>query len=113
MTYHNCGPYTPRQIGNILDTGCKIYHFGDAVQLDDFTNFIPDNVILSGNVSPVEYFKLGTPESIKVATLEVLNKCGKMPNFIPSSGCDIPADAKFENIDAFFETVKGFYEGTL
>lgn len=35
--------------------------------------------------------------------------CGKYPNFVISSGCDIPAAAKWENIDAYFSAVSEYY----
>ena len=33
----------------------------------------------------------------------------KYPNFVISSGCDIPPASKWENIDAFFKAVDEFY----
>ena len=40
------------------------------------------------------------------AVKELLDKCGSYPNFILSSGCDIPASASWDNINAFFEALK-------
>ena len=36
----------------------------------------------------------------------LLEKCGGYSNFIPSSGCDIPASASWDNINAFFGALK-------
>ena len=33
---------------------------------------------------------------------KLLEQCGHYPNFLISSGCDIPFHAKWENIQAFF-----------
>ncbi|MBS7172993.1 uroporphyrinogen decarboxylase family protein [Blautia caecimuris] len=33
----------------------------------------------------------------------------KYPNFVISSGCDIPPAAPLENIQAFFDAVKEYY----
>ena len=63
-----------------------------------------------GNVSPAEQFRGGTPESIRAATLDVMEKCCKHPNFVISSGCDIPPLSSWDNIDAFFAAVKEFYQ---
>ena len=38
-----------------------------------------------------------------------MNACCKYPNFVISSGCDIPPASKWENIDAFFKAVDEFY----
>ena len=62
-----------------------------------------------GNVDPAGEFCNGTVESIREATLKVMNECCKYPNYIISSGCDIPPKAKWENIDEFFKTVAEFY----
>ena len=107
--YHNCGPYVPRQLDDILEVGADIYHFGDAIDLNDVKDRIPADVFFSGNVSPVTAFKTGTPQTMKEETLSVLEKCGSMKNFIPSSGCDIPPDASHENAQCFFETVAKYY----
>ena len=62
-----------------------------------------------GNVDPAGVLRLGDPESVREATLDVLENCSSYPNFVISSGCDIPPLTPWENINAFFETVDGFY----
>jgi uroporphyrinogen decarboxylase len=59
-----------------------------------------------GNISPAEQFRGGTPESMKQAVLDLLSKCGKYPNFIISSGCDIPPLSSWDNIEAFFKNLQ-------
>ena len=39
-----------------------------------------------------------------------MEKCCKYPNFVISSGCDIPPLSSWDNIDAFFAAVKEFYQ---
>ncbi len=107
--YHNCGPYTPRQLPDLLTIGADLYHFGDAIDLDEVKDGIPEGVLFSGNVSPVTCFKTGTPASTAQATELVLQKCGGKANFVPSSGCDVPPTASLDNVAAFFETVQRFY----
>ena len=99
----------PRQLDDILDVDADIYHFGDAIDLDDVKDRIPETAMFSGNVSPVTAFKTGSVDNMKAETLAVLEKCGNKKNFIPSSGCDIPPDASLENADCFFETVAAYY----
>lgn len=45
---------------------------------------------LDGRLLDVTEFRNGTPESIREATLNVMNACCKYTNFVISSGCDIP-----------------------
>ena len=72
---------------------------------------IPADMVAAGNIDPASQFRNGTPDSIKAATKELMEKCTKFPNFVISSGCDIPPLSKWENIEAFFEAVQEFYEG--
>ena len=62
-----------------------------------------------GNIDPAGILRMGTPEEIKNATLDVMSKCSEHKNFVISSGCDIPPLTPWENIDAFFDAVKEFY----
>ena len=70
---------------------------------------IPENCVAMGNIDPASQFRNGTPESVYAATTELLNKCSKYPNFVISSGCDVPPMSPWENIDAFFKAVSDFY----
>jgi len=106
--YHNCGNTIPL-IDSILETGAKAFHFGNAIDLSQMLPLIPPDKLVLGNVDPAGQFRNGTPESVRAATLSVLNACAKYPNFILSSGCDIPPLAPLANIDAFFGAANEFY----
>jgi uroporphyrinogen decarboxylase len=58
-----------------------------------------------GNIDPAGPFVSGTPQDMRDAVFALLDKCAKYPNFLISSGCDIPAHASWENIHAFFNAV--------
>ncbi|MGM9629202.1 uroporphyrinogen decarboxylase family protein [Butyricicoccus sp.] len=62
-----------------------------------------------GNVDPAGEFRNSTPESVRRATLDVMEKFCSHPNFVISSGCDIPPMSSWDNIDAFFAAVDEFY----
>lgn len=108
--YHNCGNSTIQQINSILTNGCRVVHFGNAIDMEEMTKHIPENIVVMGNVDPAGQFRNGTPESVKAETTAILEKCAKYPNFVISSGCDIPPMSPWENIDAFFEAVNEFYK---
>lgn len=110
VIYHNCGNNTVQMIDSILRTNSDAYHFGDAINMIDILPKIPKDIVVMGNVSPSAQFLGGTPESMREATLKVMNECcAEYPNFVISSGCDIPPASKWENIDAFFAAVNEFY----
>jgi len=110
VIYHNCGNAVIHMIDSLLATGADAFHFGNAIDMAQMMPLIPRNIIALGNISPAEQFRGGTPSSIRQAALDLLSKCGKYPNFIISSGCDIPPLSPWENIDAFFAAVNEYYE---
>jgi len=110
VVYHNCGDNTILMIDSILDTNCACYHFGNAISMKEMLKHIPKDIIAMGNVDPASQFKNGTPESIREDTLRVMKECcPDYPNFVISSGCDIPPLSGWENIDAFFRAVDEYY----
>lgn len=109
LIYHNCGGSTIQQIDSILATGSAAYHFGNAIDMAEMMTHIPAGTVAMGNVDPAGEFRNGTPQSIRAATLAVMEACCKYPNFVISSGCDIPPLSRWENIDAFFAAVREYY----
>ena len=107
VIYHNCGPNAPLMTESLYHNGAAAYHFGDAVDLTSILAQMPTDRPVCGNISPVEQFLSGTPESMTAAVQKLTQECAQYPNFVLSSGCDIPPTAKWENIDAFFAAVEG------
>ncbi len=108
VCYHNCGNTVINMADAIAELGADIYHFGNAIELKSIIPHMPSDSIVMGNVDPL-IFKNGTPDDIRSSTKKVYSECSQYENFMISSGCDIPALAKWENIDAYFETVKELY----
>lgn len=109
VMYHNCGDNVLRMTESILSTGADAYHFGNSIDMADMMQKMPADTVVMGNVDPAGVLRQGTPETVREATLAVMGKCCSYPNFVISSGCDIPPATPWENVDAFFATVEGFY----
>ena len=107
VLYHNCGNSVPQMLEQIYQLGAAAYHFGNAIDMEAVMKVTPASILVMGNIDPAGQFAGGTVDSITAATRDLLTKCGSYPNFIPSSGCDIPAHAKWDNIQAFFCAVEG------
>lgn len=106
--YHNCGNNVLLMTDAIYSCGAKAYHFGNAIELSEMLPHAPADVLVMGNVDPAGQICNGTPESVRAATLHVLEACSHAPNFCISSGCDIPPHSPWANIDAFFNAVDEF-----
>lgn len=107
--YHNCGNCTIQQIDSIASNGCRMLHFGNAIDMSEMMKHIPENIVAMGNVDPAGQFRNGTPESVKTVTKDLLEKCGSYKNFVVSSGCDIPPLSSWDNIQAFFDAIDEYY----
>ena len=112
VIYHNCGDNVPKMLSSILSTGAAAYHFGNAVDMQkDILDKVSADVVVMGNIDPAGVLRMGTPEGVRQATTELLQKCNSYPNFVLSSGCDIPPKTPWENINAFFAAAENFYKG--
>ena len=109
VVYHNCGDNTPRMTESILSTGSAAYHVGNSIDMAAMMAKFPADVVVMGNVDPAGVLRQGNPELVRTATLDVMSKCCSYPNFLISSGCDIPPATPWENVDAFFAAVEEFY----
>jgi len=110
VVYHNCGSSVVKSAEAVIATGAAGFHFGNAVNMSDIVPLIPADCLVMGNVDPAGEIKNGTPESVRAKTLEVMESCCGFPNFVISTGCDIPPMAPWENIEAFFAAVDEFYQ---
>ena len=106
--YHNCGGAVIDMAEGIASLGADIYHFGNAIDISKIIPLMPADSIVMGNVNPL-LFRDGTADGIKEAVKKLYDECNKYENFMISSGCDIPFSAKWDNIDAYFATIKELY----
>ena len=109
LIYHNCGDNVQLMTDGIYGIGAMGYHFGNACRMADMLPSAPADVLVMGNVDPAGQISQGTPESVREATHKVMEECVHAPNFVISSGCDIPPMSPWGNIEAFFEAVNEFY----
>ena len=109
VIYHNCGNNTIQMVDSILSTGAAAYHFGNAISMEEMLTHIPQGVVAMGNVDPAGQIRNGTPQSVRQATLELMEACCRYPNFVVSTGCDVPPMSRWENIDAFFAAAAEYY----
>ncbi len=104
---HNCG-YTENLVESMLSTNAFGYHFGNSVNMVNILKQISKDIPVMGNLDPVTIFKNGTVKHVKDSTLKLLDETKDYPNYIISSGCDIPPGSSKENIEAFFDVVSSY-----
>jgi len=106
LVYHNCGNTVTTMLPLLFGMKAAAYHFGNAVHMEEILKNAPGDAICMGNISPADRFANGTVPAMRMAVQALMNGCGKFSNFIPSSGCDIPGNASWDNIMAFFEEIE-------
>lgn len=122
-------PYMEKIINEIIDSGLTpILHFDSdwtrdlarfkvfpkgkcILELDGLTDIfeakkiLGDTMCIMGDVPPA-MFTLGTPDDVHKYCRKLIEELG--PNgFILHSGCDIPIDAKLENVQAMVAAATG------
>ncbi|MBE6716681.1 MAG: methyltransferase [Ruminococcaceae bacterium] len=108
VCYHNCGNAAGDMLEMISGLNADIIHLGNAINLKKALEVLPYDKIVMGNVNPV-LFRTGTPDDIKTDVKRVFDECSMYENFMISTGCDVPAASKWENINAYFEKINALY----
>jgi len=85
----------------------------DAVSLDSESAGVdlcvaagkmPKNTFVMGNINPTGVLLTGTPHEVGLEVAGLLQRMAPYPNFVLSTGCDLPQETPLENIDAFMQT---------
>ena len=98
---HNCGN-TGQCTKAMIETGAAALHFGNAIDMAQVLNEVPTDIAVSGNINPVEIMKFGTPQQVEDVAKQLIKLADKHNNFILSTGCDVPPETPFENIESLF-----------
>jgi uroporphyrinogen decarboxylase len=75
-----------------------------GVDLQIAAETVPSNVIIMGNVNSTGVILNGSPAEVKAEVSQLLRDLDPYPNYILSTGCDLPQETPLENIQAFMET---------
>ena len=108
VVLHNCGNAAGAQIPELLSVGAAALHLGNATDLVKAGALIPRDVLLMGNVDPVGVLKEGSPEMVYTRTSELLREMADYPNYVLSTGCDVPPGVSRANIQAFFRALEDY-----
>lgn len=107
IVLHNCG-HNGVLARSMAATGARALHFGNAADMTWVLKEVPGDILVMGNIDPVNVLQTGDPEFVKQKTTELLEKTGNHPNFVLSSGCDLPPGVPQKNIGAFFEALEEY-----
>ena len=90
-----------------LPEGRYILQLDGATDIFEAKKVIGDRMCLMGDV-PARLLKLGTARDVEQYCRKLINTIGKGSGFILSCGCDLPVDAKFDNVKTMVDTAKNY-----
>ena len=108
--YHTCGN-TMHLIAEMASTGVAALSLDSpecGVDMAKAAQLIPENIMIMGNVNPTYTLNDGSVEMVKKATTELMEQMRPYPNFILSTGCDLPPETPIENMKAFMQAGRDF-----
>ena len=101
LILHNCAARLVH-LPQVLASGARAFHFGAPMDLPVALTRVPAGTLVAGNLDPAAVFVRATPEQVQTATLALRSATAGSPNFVLSSGCDLPPETPLANLDAFF-----------
>jgi uroporphyrinogen decarboxylase len=104
--YHNDANIKP-MLEDLVSTGFEVLNWGKSLDLTEVRRRIGSRFCLMGNVDPLEIGTRGTPEEVKAATLEVLDKSGGQ-GLILSVGGGVSPGMPGANIRAMIDGLREF-----
>ena len=107
IIYHNCGARLAH-LPVVLEAGAVMYHFGKPMDIAVALQKVKGDVLLAGNLDPAEVFIDSSPDETYRRTAELLDHTAAFPNFVLSSGCDLPPGTPLPNLDAFYQALAEF-----
>lgn len=99
---HICGR-TGHLVPNMCHTGFQGLSLDAPVDLVEAARIAGPDIVVMGNIEPAAVMAQGTPDDVRKRVRGIRAAMDSRPNFILSTGCDIPHDTPFENIEAFME----------
>lgn len=105
---HICG--TSKGIWeSVVATGVSTFSIDNVEDLLDAKEIMGDQVVLEGNVPPVDVMQKGSVEDVIKHSKECLLKAYNSPKgYILSSGCQIPMHTPMENIKAMMYVARKY-----
>ncbi|MGD8779396.1 MAG: uroporphyrinogen decarboxylase family protein [Ignavibacteria bacterium] len=110
MIYHICGN-TMHLLEKMCESGVNALSLDSAetgVDLPAAAKRVSEDIIIIGNISTVGTLLNGKPPEVEDEVTRLLKDMNEFPNFVLSSGCDLPQETPVENIQAFMKACRNY-----
>lgn len=109
--YHTCGNtmhLTDKMVGSGVNA-ISLDSPAAGVNLPEVAKRVPPEVILMGNSNPTGALLKGRPGDVESEVLDLMRRMAPYPNFVLSTGCDLPQETPLENIHAFMRAGRQYH----
>lgn len=101
---HTDGDFLAENLNKLNELGIdELMGFTPHIEIKQVRKALPD-IILAGNIHPIEVMMNGTPEDVKASVRYCFENAAKDGKFVLCTGGAIGYGAKPENVDAFLES---------
>ncbi len=110
VVYHICGN-TMHLIDKMCEANVNALSLDSkeaGVDLVEVARKIPEDIVIIGNICPTGKILTGNANDVYKEVESLLEQMEKFPNFILSTGCDLPKEVPIENIKALIEAGRNF-----
>jgi uroporphyrinogen decarboxylase len=91
----------------IADIGVDVFNFSHEVSVEEARGLVGPEVVLMGNVPPLDVLTRGTPDDVRVTAKDLLAKADEFGPLLISPGGGVPPGAPLGNVKAMVETIPG------
>ncbi|MBN1308138.1 MAG: uroporphyrinogen decarboxylase family protein [Chitinispirillaceae bacterium] len=112
--YHTCGN-TTHLLEEMVHSGVTAISLDSpeaGIDIDGVMRAVPPSIGVMGNINPTKVMLHGTVEEVHKEVAALLDAAGGQPNFILSTGCDLPLETPHENIAAFMQAAGAYRRET-
>jgi len=108
--YHTCGN-TMHLVSKMVESGVDAISLdapAAGVDLPAVAKRLAPEVIIIGNINPTGAVLHGSRDEVKAEVTELMENMDPYPNFILSTGCDLPQETPIANIQAFMTAGRNY-----
>ncbi len=102
---HSCGDETIL-LENLLATGADCLELDPQTDAEKCKRAVKGRASVLGMIDPAQVMSLGTPDTVRNQTREMLTLMGQGGGFIIGPGCALPADTPVANVQALMECAR-------
>ncbi|MDZ7796863.1 MAG: uroporphyrinogen decarboxylase family protein [Candidatus Marinimicrobia bacterium] len=105
MILHVCGD-TMHLLEEMNNSGADALSLDADVDFSKAAEVIDENMVLIGNLCPTGKIMTASPHDVQAEVENLLAAMRDVPNYILSTGCDLPPEVPEKNVTAFMRTAR-------